>query len=40
MVEVMADHIETHLADPDIGSDAERRAGADELIEVVRTYLR
>ncbi len=40
MVEVMADHIETHLADPDITSDAERRAGADELLEVVRTYLR
>jgi DNA-binding FrmR family transcriptional regulator len=40
MVEVMADHIESHLAHPDIASDAERRAGADELIEVVRTYLR
>jgi DNA-binding FrmR family transcriptional regulator len=40
MVEVMEDHIETHLADPQIASDAKRREGADELIEVVRAYLR
>jgi len=40
MLEVMEDHIETHLADPRISSDAERREGADELIEVVRAYLR
>lgn len=38
MVEVMEDHIETHLADSE--SDARRRQGADELIEVVRAYLR
>lgn len=38
MVEVMEDHIETHLADSE--SDARRRQGADELIEVVRSYLR
>ena len=40
MVEVVEDHIETHLADPRIASDAQRREGADELIEVMRTYLR
>lgn len=40
MVEVMEDHIETHLADPQIASDAKRREGADELIEVLRAYLR
>jgi DNA-binding FrmR family transcriptional regulator len=40
MVEVMEDHIETHLANPRIASDAKRRDGADALIEVVRAYLR
>jgi len=40
MVEVMEDHIEKHLADPHGASEAKRREGADELIEVVRAYLR
>ena len=40
MVEVMEDHIDTHLASPRIASDAKRREGADELIEVLRAYLR
>ncbi|MGA7537130.1 MAG: metal/formaldehyde-sensitive transcriptional repressor [Steroidobacteraceae bacterium] len=40
MLEVIEDHIETHLANPQITSDAKRREGADELIEVVRAYLR
>ncbi len=40
MLEVMEDHIETHVASARISSDAERRQGADELLEVVRTYLR
>ncbi len=40
MVQVMEDHIETHVANPQIASDAKRREGADELIEVVRAYLR
>ena len=40
MVEVLEDHIEAHVASPRITSEAERRAGAEELIEVVRTYLR
>ena len=40
MVEVMQEHIETHLASPEIASDAQRREAADELIEVVRTYLK
>lgn len=38
MVEVMEDHIETHLADAD--NATIRRQGADELIEVVRAYLK
>lgn len=40
MLEVMEDHIETHLVSPRIASDAQRREGADELIDVVRSYLR
>ena len=40
MLEVMEDHIQTHVADPRIGSGARRREGADELIEVLRSYLR
>jgi DNA-binding FrmR family transcriptional regulator len=40
MLEVMEDHIETHIADPRIASDEKRREGADELIEVVRAYLK
>jgi FrmR/RcnR family transcriptional regulator, repressor of frmRAB operon len=40
MVEVMEEHIETHIADPAITSSAKRREGAEELIDVVRAYLR
>lgn len=40
MLEVMEDHIETHIANPRIVSDEKRREGADELIEVVRAYLK
>jgi DNA-binding FrmR family transcriptional regulator len=40
MVEVMEDHIEAHVANPQITSDARRREGADQLIEVLRAYLR
>jgi DNA-binding FrmR family transcriptional regulator len=40
MAEVMEDHIQMHVANPDIESDAERRKGADELIDVIRTYLK
>lgn len=40
MLEVMEDHIETHLANPKMTNDAQRRAGADELLDVVRSYLR
>lgn len=39
MVEVVEDHIDTHLADST--SDPDRRqAAADELVGVVRAYLR
>jgi DNA-binding FrmR family transcriptional regulator len=40
MVEVMEEHIESHLVSPATASRAKRRQGADELMDVVRTYLR
>ncbi|MBZ0070127.1 MAG: metal/formaldehyde-sensitive transcriptional repressor [Gammaproteobacteria bacterium] len=40
MAEVLEDHIRTHIADPEIVSDAERSQGADELIHVLRSYLK
>lgn len=40
MAEVMEDHIQMHVANPDIESDAERSKGANELIDVIRTYLK
>jgi DNA-binding FrmR family transcriptional regulator len=40
MAEVIEDHIREHVASPAIQSDAERTKGADELVEVVRTYLK
>jgi DNA-binding FrmR family transcriptional regulator len=40
MAQVMEDHIETHFAEPRMARNAKRREGADELIEVMRAYLR
>lgn len=40
MAQVIEDHIEMHVANPAIKSDAERQRGADELIDVIRTYLK
>lgn len=40
MTEVIEDHVLTHVAHPSITDDAERAKGAEELIEVVRAYLR
>ncbi|RZI40214.1 metal/formaldehyde-sensitive transcriptional repressor [Herbaspirillum sp. HC18] len=40
MAEIIEGHIRDHVASPDIVSPALRRQGADELIEVLRTYLR
>lgn len=37
--ELITDHIENHVADASL-TDAERAKGADELIDVVRTYLK
>lgn len=40
MREVMEGHIQSHIADPAITSDAEREQGADELIAILRAYLK
>lgn len=40
MTEVIEDHVLTHVAHPSITDEAERTKGAEELIEVVRAYLR
>ena len=40
MAEVMEDHIRLHVVDPDPAGDPGRARGAQELIEVVRTYLK
>ncbi|MFA9441006.1 MAG: metal/formaldehyde-sensitive transcriptional repressor [Rhodocyclaceae bacterium] len=40
MAQVLEEHVLTHIADPSIDSDAERLQGADELIEVLRTYIK
>jgi DNA-binding FrmR family transcriptional regulator len=40
MAEVIEDHIREHVASPTIVSDAERMKGADELVDVIRTYLK
>jgi DNA-binding FrmR family transcriptional regulator len=38
--ELMEDHIRMHVVDPDRDPDVERARGAEELIEVIRTYLK
>jgi DNA-binding FrmR family transcriptional regulator len=40
MAEVIEDHIREHVASPSIKDDQERARGADELVDVVRTYLK
>jgi len=40
MAEVLEEHVRTHIADPAIRSDAARTQGADELIGVLRTYIK
>jgi FrmR/RcnR family transcriptional regulator, repressor of frmRAB operon len=40
MAEVIEDHIREHVASPSIKSNAERAKGADELVDVVRSYLK
>ena len=40
MAEVLEEHIRTHIADPDITSEVERTQGADELVGVLRAYIK
>ncbi|HTX24286.1 MAG TPA: metal/formaldehyde-sensitive transcriptional repressor [Steroidobacteraceae bacterium] len=40
MNEVIVDHVNTHIASPSITSHADRARGAEELLDVVRAYLR
>ena len=40
MLEVLEEHIRTHISDPAITNDADRKQGAEELINVLRTYLK
>jgi DNA-binding FrmR family transcriptional regulator len=39
-VELMEDHIRNHVVNPAREPDPDRARGAEELIEVVRTYLK
>jgi len=40
MAEVIEGHVRTHIAGPNVGSEAERVQGADELIGVLRSYIK
>ena len=40
MAEVMEDHIRLHVVDPARETDPDRARSAEELIDVVRTYLK
>ena len=38
--EVVEEHVRTHLVEPKAGSSAVRQEAAEQLLSVVRTYLR
>jgi FrmR/RcnR family transcriptional regulator, repressor of frmRAB operon len=40
MAEVIEDHINLHVANPAIKTNAERTKGAEELVDVIRAYLK
>ena len=40
MAEVVEDHVRTHLVDPEKHPDALNTEAAEQLLEVVRTYLK
>jgi DNA-binding FrmR family transcriptional regulator len=40
MAEVVEDHIRTHLVDPDMHPGALNAEAAEQLLDVVRTYLK
>lgn len=40
MAEIVEDHVRTHLVDPDTHPGALRADGVEQLLDVVRTYLK
>jgi DNA-binding FrmR family transcriptional regulator len=40
MAEVIEDHLREHVLSPSIASDVERTEGAEELLAVIRAYLK
>ncbi|MFT4173828.1 MAG: metal/formaldehyde-sensitive transcriptional repressor [Rhodocyclaceae bacterium] len=40
MTSVIEEHVRVHIADPSITSDDARIEGAEELIDVLRTYIK
>jgi DNA-binding FrmR family transcriptional regulator len=40
MAEVMEDHIRVHVNDPSLQPDPERAQATEDLIDVVRSYLK
>ena len=40
MAEVIEDHINMHVANPAIKTHTERTKGAEELVDVIRAYLK
>lgn len=40
MAEVVEDHIRVHVANPALDTEDARAQGVDELLEVIRTYLK
>lgn len=40
MVEVLEGHVREHIANPEIADEGAREAAADELIDVIRTYMK
>jgi DNA-binding FrmR family transcriptional regulator len=39
-VELIEDHVRHHVVDPDAEEDPDRAKGADDLLAVLRTYLK
>lgn len=40
MAEVLEDHIRFHVVDPNAGAESEQAQAAEELIDLVRSYLK
>jgi DNA-binding FrmR family transcriptional regulator len=40
MVEILEDHIRFHVMDPELDPESEQAEAAEELIDIVRSYLK